>query len=143
MMYLRTWLIATMFGLALVAVSLASKPAPAFGDTQWFGSYMGKTYLTEFDYYPVGYNWGLGGWIYGYCGGAVWGETYYGGSGSYSALWTDKYDLKNGTFQWLYQGYTYSSAPSTYVYKHNSRCSRGATDHYSNGSYVGTTSDGF
>ena len=68
MMYLRTWLIATMFGLALVAVSLASKPAPAFGDTQWFGSYMGKTYLTEFDYYPVGYNWGLGGWIYGYCG---------------------------------------------------------------------------
>ncbi len=137
---------ASLFLVSLIFVGVAQLmmlTTPARADTQWFGSYQGKTYRTDFDYYAVGFVWGVGGWIYEYCGGGVWGETYYGGSGSSSALWTDSKELVNGSFQWVYKGYSYSSSPSTYVHKYNGHCSRGATDHYPNGSYVGTTSDGF
>lgn len=149
----RPWLhanlvraISSLSVLALVAAlafaSSALDAAPAKADTQWFGSFLGKTYRTDEGSYPQGYIVGYG-FVYGNCYGGIWGETYYGGVGSFSELWTDKLDLHNGSYQWVFEGWHYSSPPSTYVHRYNARCTRGSTNHWPNNSYVGTTSDGF
>jgi hypothetical protein len=130
------------FSAMVVQVGAAS------ADTQYFGSYYGKTYRNNWGNYQTST---IG--TYAYCGGGAWGGTYNDSVSSQKrvSLWRDSLELTFwGWYDWVYKGYSdgYSSGfagAETNVYQ--GHCTRASSDHYSwNGSSwynLGSTSDGF
>jgi hypothetical protein len=130
--------------LLVAGAFAASSATDARADTQWFGSYESKTYRNNWANYPTGPI------TTAYCGGGLWGGTY--NTSSYDKgiyMWTNKWD--QGTFYWDWDWrygedhsllHWYNSTPVE-VNAYHGRCTRGASDHYGYGTYLGTTSDGF
>lgn len=112
-------------------------------DTQWWGPYYGKTYLNNWNYYEIGPI------TVGWCGGGIWGGTYYdyGSVTKYATLWSDAWTTDFwGFWGWQYQGSVFGTGHGypAEVNMYNGACTRGATDHEVPvaGAWW-TTSDGF